>query len=496
MAQTGYTPISIYYSSTAAATPTAGNLVAGELAINTADGKLFYKDSSGVVQTLASKGTGTIGGSTTQVQYNNAGAFAGSANFVWDNTNVRLGIGTASPSVRLEVSSGNILATQAAGSNCEVSIAGNGNTAATSLQLRQNSSNQALINNRANAEMLFQTNNTERMRIDTSGNVGIGTTTASGKLNVSSSVGTGIGTNQNTLSLFSTATAGVGVGPMLSFQGNTGNSTTPYGFGGIAGFKESATAGNYAGSLAFYTQSAGGASTYTEAMRIDSSGNVGIGTASPSVASGLGLVLNGAGSQTRLAFKNTTTGDGANDGLQIGIDVAGEAFIEQRESLALRFSTNATERMRINAGAPILCLSGGNTTATGTGIAFPATQSASSDANCLDDYEEGIWTASSGTANITVANTSGSYYTKVGRLVTLYAYVTITNSTGSTQTSMQLTGLPFVSQSYGFGATYYQGTNAYPGQTYTESAQTYALLGVTLATGANSVMVYFSYFTT
>jgi hypothetical protein len=55
MAQTGFTPISLYYTTTAAAVPTAGNLVAGELAINTNDGKLFYKDSSGVVQTIASK---------------------------------------------------------------------------------------------------------------------------------------------------------------------------------------------------------------------------------------------------------------------------------------------------------------------------------------------------------------------------------------------------------------------------------------------------------
>jgi len=67
MAQTGYTPISIYYSATATNTPTAGNLVAGELAINTADGKLFYKDSSGVVQTMASKATtaGTYSSITT-----------------------------------------------------------------------------------------------------------------------------------------------------------------------------------------------------------------------------------------------------------------------------------------------------------------------------------------------------------------------------------------------------------------------------------------------
>ena len=55
MAQTNYTPISLYYSATASNVPVNTNLVAGELAINTNDGKLFYKDSSGVVQTLASK---------------------------------------------------------------------------------------------------------------------------------------------------------------------------------------------------------------------------------------------------------------------------------------------------------------------------------------------------------------------------------------------------------------------------------------------------------
>ena len=86
MAQTGFTPISNYYSATATNVPTAGNLVAGELAINTADGKLFYKDSSGVVQTMASKATGTVAGATTQVIYNNAGAYAGSANLTFDGT--------------------------------------------------------------------------------------------------------------------------------------------------------------------------------------------------------------------------------------------------------------------------------------------------------------------------------------------------------------------------------------------------------------------------
>jgi hypothetical protein len=54
MAATNFTPIQLYNSSTAAATPLAANLANGELAINIADGKLYYKDSGGVVQLLAS----------------------------------------------------------------------------------------------------------------------------------------------------------------------------------------------------------------------------------------------------------------------------------------------------------------------------------------------------------------------------------------------------------------------------------------------------------
>jgi hypothetical protein len=86
MAATGFTPISIFYSTTASAVPLAANLVAGELAMNTNDGKLFFKDSSGVVQTMASKATGSIGGSTTQVQFNNAGVLGGSASLTWNGT--------------------------------------------------------------------------------------------------------------------------------------------------------------------------------------------------------------------------------------------------------------------------------------------------------------------------------------------------------------------------------------------------------------------------
>jgi hypothetical protein len=54
MAAVGFTPISLYYSTTPTQAPSAGNLVAGELALNTADGKLYFKNSSNVVTLLAS----------------------------------------------------------------------------------------------------------------------------------------------------------------------------------------------------------------------------------------------------------------------------------------------------------------------------------------------------------------------------------------------------------------------------------------------------------
>jgi hypothetical protein len=53
MAQSGYTPLIHYYSTTASQVPIAGNLSNGELAINITDGKLYYKNNSGVVTLLA-----------------------------------------------------------------------------------------------------------------------------------------------------------------------------------------------------------------------------------------------------------------------------------------------------------------------------------------------------------------------------------------------------------------------------------------------------------
>lgn len=73
MAQTGYTPILIYSSSTASNTPSAANLtnstLGSELAINITDGKLFYKDNGGSVQVIAWKVTPTSAGGTGLTSY-------------------------------------------------------------------------------------------------------------------------------------------------------------------------------------------------------------------------------------------------------------------------------------------------------------------------------------------------------------------------------------------------------------------------------------------
>lgn len=59
MAQAGYTPISLYYSTTPAAVPLNTDLVAGELALNTNDEKLYFKNSAGTVKLLASTASTT-----------------------------------------------------------------------------------------------------------------------------------------------------------------------------------------------------------------------------------------------------------------------------------------------------------------------------------------------------------------------------------------------------------------------------------------------------
>jgi hypothetical protein len=87
----------------------------------------------------------------------------------------------------------------------------------------------------------------------------------------------------------------------------------------------------------------------------------------------------------------------------------------------------------------------GATSATGTGIAFPATQSASSDANTLDDYEEGTWTptlvSSGGGQTVTYTYQTGSYV-KIGSVVQFNLFIKINTKSGGSGTA-QISNLPF-----------------------------------------------------
>jgi hypothetical protein len=91
MAQVGYTPLKLYYSITTTNAPSVGNMSLGELAINTVDGKLFYKDSSAAIQVIGWKTTPTTAGGTGLTSWT-----AGDIPYYATGTTLsKLGIGTA-----------------------------------------------------------------------------------------------------------------------------------------------------------------------------------------------------------------------------------------------------------------------------------------------------------------------------------------------------------------------------------------------------------------
>jgi hypothetical protein len=116
----------------------------------------------------------------------------------------------------------------------------------------------------------------------------------------------------------------------------------------------------------------------------------------------------------------------------------------------LLIQTNGTTAQTVDSGQrtkfpTTIGVGDATPSASGSGISFPATQSASSDANTLDDYEEGTWTPTIiGTTTAGTATYSGQVasYTKIGRMVQIVGYINWSSGTG-TGPAMRIAGLPF-----------------------------------------------------
>jgi hypothetical protein len=249
--------------------------------------------------------------------------------------------------------------------------------------------------------MVFYTNASERMRILSGGNVGIGTTSPVEKLTVNGGIvanGAFAGTASTGGSVILTYSSGLGallsLDPTVAWKNlDIGSLQTTFSISG------------------------------TERARIDSSGNFTIG----------------GQSATRLEVNLTE-----NDKVELNV------VDSTNTARNLVFSTGDTEQARIPAAGGFqskTTISVGDATpsTSGAGITFPATQSASSDANTLDDYEEGTWTpvlgGSGGTSGQTYSMQSGRY-TKIGRQVICSFEVTLT-AVGTVTSLATINGLPF-----------------------------------------------------
>jgi hypothetical protein len=210
--------------------------------------------------------------------------------------------------------------------------------------------------------------------------------------------------------------------------------------------------------------SVGIATASTERVRVDSTGNFIIGTTAAllSATNRGNITLNGA-SDSVIAFGVAGAASGYIYSTATNLD------IDATSNRTLNFRTFNLQRMRIHAsggvsignttdpntanlsvtgtivsastikGASTIGVGNATPSTSGAGVSFPATQSASTDANTLDDYEEGTWTPSlGGTATY---NTQSGTYTKIGRQVTVNFVLDVSAiGTGSVST---VSNLPF-----------------------------------------------------
>jgi hypothetical protein len=196
--------------------------------------------------------------------------------------------------------------------------------------------------------------------------------------------------------------------------------------------------------LYFYAGGQGG-------IVIDSSGRLGIGTTNLSTTftaygGTVGLELD-----TSIGFSSR-----ANTGTLRAYDRAVSAYRDLGITGAnILFGIQDTEKARIDSSGRLLVGTAtqvgnvnGGILQLGSGITFPATAIAATDVNTLDDYEEGTFTPTiygTSTAGTTTYFQQYGLYTKIGRVVTIQVFITITNQTGTG--SLRLGGLPFTAGS-------------------------------------------------
>jgi hypothetical protein len=166
------------------------------------------------------------------------------------------------------------------------------------------------------------------------------------------------------------------------------------------------------------------------------------------VSSVLNAIPNTAGSVSSSNIANDVTinfadGSASTPSITNNGDTNTGIFFPAADTIA--FAEGGTEVARFNSSGNLQTIGtigvGGATPSTsGAGITFPATQSASSDANTLDDYEEGTWTPTIVNGGGTISGTGR--YIKVGRIIQF----SIDAQLGGTRNGNVLTvgGLPFV----------------------------------------------------
>ena len=290
--------------------------------------------------------------------------------------------------------------------------------------------------NQRNTPIVFYTNAAEQMRLTSTG-LGIGTSSPAAPLNVQKT-----GTGSVTSILLSRTTENATDQQSILWKSND----LALDYAAIAGVIDSGTAG----SMQFKTATGG---TLATKLTLDSAGNLGIGTTSP--AARLGILVSGMTNQLlvganasnsaygsiSLSGTNLDTGrigftGGGNTDLNLYIDVPSGGTHQFRNATTTMVTVNSAGNLKT-----IGTISVGNATpsTSGAGITFPASQDASSDANTLDDYEEGTWTPSvGGTATYTAQS---GQYTKIGNFVKLKFHLNILLiGTGSTTT---ISGIPF-----------------------------------------------------